>query len=109
MSKTVITTTEWPALVREAAMEARAAFPDLVVRADAGGIDVESADGATAGRVELVHDSMWLGSFQFRLVRSPPHARTPDDARALFAALARVADCGKWLERRLDAVVMMRA
>jgi hypothetical protein len=107
VTKTAVTAEEWPALAVQAMGEAAVEFPDLHLRPDADGILIEGAGGVTAGCVGVVPVSARVGHVRFHLVRSPPHALTVGDARALVESLRRIAACGAWLERRLDVLVIL--
>jgi hypothetical protein len=98
---------EWTMIALRATRDAAAEFPDLRLRHEAGRIEVGlPGTGIVAGMLELAAAGDRGRVPRFQIARSPGSAHTVQEARALIDALQRVAECGKWLERRLDFVVL---
>jgi hypothetical protein len=104
---TAVTALEWAELAQRLAGEALEHFPDLSVIHTGDCVHIEGAGGATAGQVRLVPLSPRFGRARFEILRSPTHALTGEEVRQLFDRLHRLVECGKWLERRLDMLVIL--
>jgi hypothetical protein len=107
MIRSALSSTEWTMLALRVTRDAAAEFPDLRVRHEAGRIEVGlPGTGTVGGVLELAVTGERGRVPRFQIARSPASAHTVQEARALIDGLQRVAECGKWLERRLDFLVL---